>query len=162
MGFLHTPGRGTDVTDSRNRSDQQTFSNSFFDLAPLAWTRPSHLCSAASGTERSMDGPLCGNRFGRCRRTWGTRACHCGECGPRVEIGGQAALRCPSTLDVAHVHPVVLGRRNPADRRIGNGRAFRCRMALSTLDMDQLARAIADLRVQPVSATPTASVVELV
>ena len=90
--------------------------------------------------------------------TWLAGDSHRGVRGPRVEIRGHAEICQPPTLDVAHVHPLVLGSRDPDDRWIGDGRSFRSPMALPAFDLGELARAAAGVRVRPVTQAARSNV----
>ena len=83
---------------------------------------------------------LRGDRIRRSCWTWLAGACHCRVCSSWVEGCRKAEICGPSTLDVAHVRPLVLSSRDPPDRRLGDRRAYRCAVAVPAVDLDKLAR----------------------
>ena len=151
VGFLRTSDRGSRVAPSRHDACQRSIPKNGSDLAPTLGTCVGRLRLAARCTQRSVDGLLRGDGCHRCRRTWLAGDSHGGLRCPRVAIGRKAEICQSPTLDVAHIHPLVLGSRAPNDRWIGDGRSIRCPLAVPAFDLGELARAAAGSRVTPVT-----------
>ena len=108
---------------------------------------PGRVCPVAGDTQRTMDGLLCRGRSHRGGRVGGIGDRDRDLRLTRREVGGDATVRGSSSLDVAMLSLVMLGRRAQADRRVDNGHGSDRPVGRSAGDLDELARATHGFRV---------------
>ena len=104
-----------------NDPAQRTFSAALSEMASLSGADAGRVRLASGHSQRPVDGIPC-----RCRppRRTGIRRAgsrHGNEYGLGLEVGGAAAIRRASPLDVALLSLVVLDRRAAIDHRTGHG-----------------------------------------
>ena len=119
----------------------------FSEMPSISRPASSRVCLVAGDAQRTLDGLSCRGRSHRGGRIGGTGHRDRDLRLTRRMVGGDATICGSSSLDVAMLSLVMLGRRAQADWRVGDGHGSGRPVGRSPGDLDELARAAHGFRV---------------